>query len=108
MLYEKSRKVAQHNEGMKVDTLSHASSKQASHQILNNISDVEAALYRKKISDKYHTSVPKFMRSQGPFAIYDHSAHKGENTFATVGGVNEMALNRFKDEVQNVQKTREQ
>ena len=106
-LFQKSVKVQNHNEGMKIDTLSHASSKQASERILNNISDVEQALYRKKISDTYHTSVPKFMRSQGPFAVYDHSAHKGDNSFITVGGVNELALTRFKNEVVGVQQTRE-
>ena len=68
---------------------------------------MEQALYRKKISETYHTSVPKFMRSQGPFAVYEHCAHKGEQAFTTVGGVNEMALQRFKDEVGNIQKARE-
>lgn len=47
------------------------------------------------------------MRSQGPFAVYEHCAHKGEQAFTTVGGVNEMALQRFKDEVGNIQKARE-
>ena len=69
--------------------------------------EVEAALYRKKISDKYHTSVPKFLRSQGPFAIYDHAAHKGGRTFETVGAVNEQALTRFNADVDGVQKRRE-
>lgn len=64
--------------------------------------DVEAALYRKKISDKYHTSVPKFFRSQGPFAVYDHGVHKGAYTFETIGAVNEQALARFKEDVNKI------
>jgi len=55
------------------------------------------ALYRKKISDNYHTTVPKFMRSQGPFAVYDHGVHKGEHSFDTIGKVGEQALVRFND-----------
>jgi len=45
------------------------------------MTDIEKALYRKQISDNYHTSVPKFLRSQGPFAVYDHAAHKGNNAY---------------------------
>jgi len=29
------------------------------------------------------------MRSNGPFAVYDHHAHKGANSYETVGAVNE-------------------
>ena len=53
------------------------------------MSDVEAALYRKKISNQYHTTVPKFMKSQGPFAVYDHAAHKGAHSYDTVGKTHE-------------------
>ena len=77
------------------DSMSLASSKIASPRIIKEMDDVEAALYRKKISDKYHTSVPKFLRSQGPFAVYDHAAHKGNRSYETVGTVNEQALSRF-------------
>ena len=59
------------------------------------MSEIEKALYRKKISDNYHTSVPKFLRSQGPFAVYDHAAHKGSNAYETVGSVNQQALQRY-------------
>lgn len=34
---------------------------------------VQKALNRKTISQAYHTHVPAFLRSEGPFAIYDHS-----------------------------------
>jgi len=93
-LYSKSKQVNKFrtNEGLVVhasDSVSQATSKIASPRIIKDMSDVEAALYRKKISDKYHTSVPKFLRSQGPFAVYDHAAHKGGRTYETIGNVNE-------------------
>jgi len=34
---------------------------------------IQKALNRKTISHAYHTNVPVFLKSQGPFAIYDHS-----------------------------------
>ncbi len=34
---------------------------------------MQQALNRKTISQAYHTNVPAFLRSEGPFAIYDHS-----------------------------------
>ena len=89
------------------DAISQASSKIISPRALLEVGDVEQALYRKKISDKYHTSLPKFLRSQGPFAVDDHAAIKGSNTFDTVGRVNEQALDRFKSDIDNVQKMRE-
>ncbi len=67
-----------------------------------DVGDVEAALYRKKISDKYHTSLPKFLRSQGPFAVYDHATIKGGQAFEKVGKVNEQALDRFKQDMTSV------
>lgn len=79
----------------KVETMSQASSKIISPKVIKEMTDVEAALYRKKISVKYHTSVPKFLRSQGPFAVYDHSAHKGLNAYDKIGNVNELAIDRF-------------
>lgn len=82
------------------DTVSQASTVLPSPNVLKDMNEVEAALYRKTISDKYHTSVPKFLRSQGPFAVYDHAAHKGQRSFDTVGTVNEQALMRFNQEVQ--------
>ena len=84
--------------GLKIDMAeirSNASSHIPSPKVLKEMNEVEAALYRKVISDKYHTSVPRFLRSQGPFAVYDHAAHKGNRTYETVGVVSEQALNRF-------------
>ncbi len=34
---------------------------------------IKRALNRKAISNAYHSTVPVFLKSQGPFAIYDHS-----------------------------------
>lgn len=109
-LYRKSRKVNKNQDGLKIDTVdtqSQASSKILSPKILKEMTEVEAALYRKKISDKYHTSVPKFLRSQGPFAVYDHSAHKGAGSFDKIGNVNEQAINRFNSQIQGIQRQRE-
>ncbi len=36
-------------------------------------------LERKQISQNYHSSVPKFLHSEGPFEIYDHNDMKGNN-----------------------------
>lgn len=45
----------------------------------NEPSDIiKNALNRKKISGAYHTTLPMFMKSQGPFAVYDHALHRGE------------------------------
>ena len=35
------------------------------------------------------------MRSQGPFAVYDHAMHKGDQTHMIAGNVNEQARQRF-------------
>jgi len=102
-LFSKSVKVkGDMRNGLKIDATdsrSQASSKFGSPTVLKQISDVEQALYRKKISDNYHTSVPKFLRSQGPFAVYDHSAHKGGRSYETVANTNEMALTRYTKEI---------
>jgi hypothetical protein len=34
---------------------------------------IKKALNRKKISPAYHTTLPTFLKSEGPFAMYDHS-----------------------------------
>ena len=52
---------------------------------------IQNALNRKTISHNYHTTLPKFMRSQGPFAVYDHSMHKGDQNHLIAGNVNEQA-----------------
>lgn len=84
-----------------IDARSEASRVGAIHKIgplgtvMPKLSEIEQALYRKKISDDYHTSLPKFLRSQGPFAVYDHSMHKGIGSSETVAGANELALQRY-------------
>ena len=47
------------------------------------------------------------MRSNGPFAVYDHSMHKGDQTHLIAGNVNEQARQRFKRDVDSLKKTRE-
>lgn len=89
------------------DAVSTISSQVVSPRVYRDMSDVEAALYRKKISNSYHTAVPKFMRSQGPFAVYDHAQHKGAHSYETVGSVNEQALARYKEQSKNIRQVRE-
>lgn len=47
------------------------------------------------------------MRSQGPFAVYDHAQHKGAHSYETVGSVNEQALARYKEQSKNIRQVRE-
>ena len=68
---------------------------------------IKNALNRKQISHDYHTTLPKFMKSQGPFAVYDHAIHKGEGTTQVNSMVTEQALNRHFDEVKRLQGMRE-
>ena len=47
------------------------------------------------------------MKSQGPFAVYDHAVHKGQGTTQVNSTVTEMALNRHFDDVKKLQGVRE-
>jgi hypothetical protein len=38
---------------------------------------IHKALNRKQISQAYHTNMPVFLRSDGPFSYYDHSLRYG-------------------------------
>jgi hypothetical protein len=41
---------------------------------------IHDALNRKKISQAYHTNIPVFLKSDGPFSMYDHSLrYVGQN-----------------------------
>lgn len=40
---------------------------------------IQKALDRKQMSYAYHTTLPTFLKSQGPFAVYDHALHRGNN-----------------------------
>lgn len=92
-----------------IDSMSQTAKKVATKPLAepNSEQAIEAALHRKVISENYHTAVPKFLRSQGPFAVYDHSAHKGPAAHEMNGAVNEQALNRFNAEIEGVQRQRE-
>jgi hypothetical protein len=47
-------------------------------QIQNLDKVIGNALERKTISDNYHSSAyPQFLRSHGPFKVYNHAEQKG-------------------------------
>lgn len=74
---------------------------------------VSKALNRKTISQAYHTNVPAFLRSEGPFSIYDHSLRylkqQPEKTHnQTVTDQTTMqALKRHEQDLQNLKNKRE-
>lgn len=72
---------------------------------------IQKALNRKTISQAYHTNVPVFLKSEGPFAIYDHSLryHKGhqESPGKTVTDMaTSAALNRHEMDLQKLKEHR--
>jgi hypothetical protein len=57
------------------------------------------ALNRKQVSANYHSQAyPYFMRSQGPFKIYDHAQHKGKQYVHNIQEINNLAHQRFQEE----------
>jgi hypothetical protein len=68
---------------------------------------IKKALDRKKISSNYHTALPMFLKSQGPFAVYDHALHRGEEQANKFGNVTEQALGRHHNEVDRLKNVRE-
>lgn len=65
------------------------------------------ALDRKKISNSYHNNAyPYFLRSQGPFKVYDHAKAKGQNYVLNVQAINEQAHQRFEDECKKIKEIR--
>jgi len=75
---------------------------------------IQKALNRKTISHAYHTNVPVFLRSQGPFAIYDHSlryhgvpseSNKGNKTVTDHTTL--QALQRHEHEIESLRLKRE-
>lgn len=66
------------------------------------------ALNRKQVSANYHSQAyPYFMRSQGPFKIYDHAQHKGKQYVHNIQEINNLAHQRFQEECQKIKDTRE-
>jgi hypothetical protein len=67
---------------------------------------ISNALNRKTVSVAYHTAVPQFLKSQGPFTVYDHAMHKGERVKNINGSVNNAALDRYTQEIEHVKNCR--
>ena len=70
---------------------------------------IERALNRKQISPGYHSNMATFLKSDGPFAIYDHSLRHAETeTNPTVTDkVALAALHRYENELLRLQQLRE-
>lgn len=73
---------------------------------------IQKALNRKQISPGYHTNMPVFLRSEGPFAMYDHSL-RHIDTSATdaqptvVDQAAMAALHRYENELIRLKQLRE-
>lgn len=66
------------------------------------------ALNRKQISSGYHSQAyPYFMRSQGPFKIYDHATSKGQQFVQNLNETNQQAHARFQEECAKIKESRE-
>lgn len=66
------------------------------------------ALNRKQVSANFHTQAyPYFMRSQGPYKIYDHAQHKGKQYVHNIQEINNQAHQRFQAECQKIKSLRE-
>lgn len=60
------------------------------------------------MSPGYHSQAyPYFMRSQGPFKIYDHAQHKGQQYVHNIQEINNMAHQRFQEECAKIKDSRE-
>lgn len=75
----------------------------------DNISQlIGHALNRKQISGSYHDAAyPSFLKSHGPYKIYDHAQAKGKQYVANLQNINDQAQKRFNQEVQKLQEQRE-
>lgn len=64
------------------------------------------ALERKTISDQYHSSAyPQFLRSNGPFKVYNHAEHKG--SIENIHKINQQADQRFHQEMNQIKSVKE-
>lgn len=73
---------------------------------------VQTALHRKKISQAYHTQMPVFLKSEGPFAMYDHSLRhmkptQSANRMTVVDQASVAALQRYEKELVQLKELRE-
>ena len=51
---------------------------------------------------------PYFLRSQGPFSVYDHAKSKGQQYVQNLHDTNEQAHQRFQDECQKIKERKDQ
>lgn len=74
-----------------------------------NVSDlIGSALHRKHIGPGYHYGAyPYFMRSQGPFKIYDHATAKGQQFVQNLTETNKQAHLRFLKDCEQLKERRE-
>lgn len=83
----------------------------STHSAMNNNSNdlnVSRALNRKKISHKYHTNMPAFLRSEGPFSVYDHSLRYQPKEPETVTDKATMqAVKRYENDLDQLQSQRQ-
>jgi hypothetical protein len=70
---------------------------------------IEKALNRKQISTDYHSNIASFLRSEGPFAIYDHSLRHAEsdNHPTVTDKVALAALHRYENELLRLKQLKE-
>jgi hypothetical protein len=70
---------------------------------------ISKALDRKRMSSQYHTQMPVFMRSEGPYSIYDHSLKQGgpPDQPTHTDQVADLALRRYEHELQKLKDVRE-
>jgi hypothetical protein len=72
---------------------------------VNNI--ISRALNRKNVSFGYHTGYPEFLHSQGPYAVYNHSKHRGNQVYQNNRGARKAAYVRFEKDLMNLTNERD-
>jgi hypothetical protein len=66
------------------------------------------ALQRKQISKSYHYGAyPSFMKSNGPYSVYDHAAVKGQQYVYNLQETFNQAHDRFKAECEEIKELKE-
>ena len=73
---------------------------------------IQKALSRKTISTGYHTNMPVFLKSEGPFSMYDHSLRhipldQDGNQMTVVDQASLQALRRYEQELIRLKELRE-
>lgn len=66
------------------------------------------ALNRKTISNAYHSEYPRFLKSQGPFKIYNHYEVKGQDHVENISRAKQEAVRRFHNELDKITNLREE